>query len=72
LGGVLDRERSRLAHRLLAELNVPRDRDVLLRYYIAEEGSAEICDDLGIDGDHFYRVLSRARQRYRRLWEEQA
>jgi RNA polymerase sigma-70 factor, ECF subfamily len=71
LGGLLHRERTDLAHRLLAELNVPRDRDVLLRYYIAEDSSARICADLEIDEDHFYRVLSRARQRYRRLWEEQ-
>jgi RNA polymerase sigma-70 factor (ECF subfamily) len=72
LGGLLHRERTDLTHRLLAELNVPRDRDVLLRYYIAEDSSARICADLEIDEDHFYRVLSRARQRYRRLWEEQA
>jgi RNA polymerase sigma-70 factor (ECF subfamily) len=72
LGGLLHQERTNLTHRLLEELNVPRDRDVLLRYYIAEDSSARICADLEIDEDHFYRVLSRARQRYRRLWEEQA
>ncbi len=72
LGGLLDRERSQLTRRLLAELNVPRDRDVLFRYYIAEHGSAQICRDLNIEAEHFYRVLHRARQRYRRLWETQA
>ncbi len=72
LGGLLHRERTDLTHRLLAELNVSRDRAVLFRYYIAEDSSARICADLEIDEDHFYRVLSRARQRYRRLWEEQA
>lgn len=70
LGGMLHRERARVTRKLLGELKVPRDREVLLRYYIAEEGSSRICDDLGVDPDHFYRVLSRARQRYRRLWEE--
>ena len=70
LGGMLHRERARLTRNLLDELTVPRDREVLFRYYIAEEGSARICADLGVDADHFYRVLSRARQRYRRLWEE--
>lgn len=72
LGGLLYRERARLARRLLAELNVPRDRDLLFRYYIAEESSSRICSDLGLDAEHFYRVLHRARQRYRRLWEERA
>ncbi len=70
LGGMLHRERARLTRKLLGELKVPRDREVLLRYYIVEEGSSRICADLGVDPDHFYRVLSRARQRYRRLWEE--
>lgn len=72
LGGLLHRERIQITRRLLAELSVPRDRDVLFRYYIAEESSPRICGDLAIDSDHFYRVLHRARQRYRRLWEERA
>lgn len=70
LGGLLHREKVRVTRRVLDELRTPRDRDVLFRYYIAEEDSARICADLGLDGDHFYRVLHRARQRYRRLWEE--
>lgn len=70
LGGLLHRERIRVTRRVLDELPTPRDRDVLFRYYIAQDSSARICADLGIDGDHFYRVLHRARQRYRRLWEE--
>lgn len=69
LRSLLDEERSRLTRRMLAELGVERDREVLFRYYIAEESSRRICADLEIDGDHFYRVLSRARQRYRKLWE---
>lgn len=72
LGGLLDRERVQRTRHLLAEMATPRDRTVLFRYYIGEESSAQICDDLAISGDHFYRVLHRARQRYRRLWEAQA
>jgi RNA polymerase sigma-70 factor (ECF subfamily) len=72
LGGLLHRERTRLTRRLLAELNVPRDREVLCRYYLGEESSQRICTDLALDGDHFYRVLHRARQRYRQLWDERA
>lgn len=69
LDALLQRERLHHTRRLLAELTVPRDREVLFRYYVAEEESARICADLGLDGDHFYRVLHRARQRYRQLWE---
>jgi RNA polymerase sigma-70 factor, ECF subfamily len=70
LDDMLHRERTDLTRRLLTELPVPRDREVLFRYYVAEEDSPRICADLGIDADHFYRVLHRARQRFRRLWEE--
>jgi RNA polymerase sigma-70 factor (ECF subfamily) len=69
LEALLQRERVRMTRRLLDEMKVPRDREVLFRYYVAEEESGRICAELGLDGDHFYRVLHRARQRYRQLWE---
>lgn len=72
LGGLLGQERKRLTRKLLEELNVPRDREILVRYYLAEEESSRICNDLGVETEHFYRVLSRARQRYRLLWEAKA
>lgn len=71
LQGLLQEERIRRTRRLLAELDTPRDREVLFRYYIAEESSTGICANLGLTSDHFYRVLHRARQRYRRLWRKQ-
>ena len=70
LGTALVSERSTLTRQLLAALEMPRDRQVLLRYYLAEEKSSSICADLELDPDHFYRVLHRARKRYQRLWEE--
>ena len=72
LDGLLEDERRRVTRQLLDELHVPRDQEILRRYYLAEESSSEICRELGIQTDHFYRVLHRARQRYRRLWQEQA
>lgn len=72
LTALLRTERAQVARDLLAELGVSRDREVLLRYYIAEESAHRICADLDIGTDHFYRVLHRARQRFRRLWEEHA
>jgi RNA polymerase sigma-70 factor (ECF subfamily) len=74
--GQLDRllrgEKVRLARRVLGELGSDRDRQVLYRYYIAEDATEAICADLGLTQDHFYRVLHRARGRYRRLFEETA
>ncbi len=72
LTALLRTERARVARGLLAELGVSRDREVLLRYYIAEESAHRICADLNLETEHFYRVLHRARQRFRRLWEEHA
>ena len=52
---------------LIAELKVPRDREILLRFYIRDEDKELICRDLGIDGTHFNRVLFRARQRFKEM-----
>jgi RNA polymerase sigma-70 factor (ECF subfamily) len=52
---------------LLAELRTPRDREILTRLYLREEEKGSICRDLGIDSEHFNRVLFRAKQRFREL-----
>jgi RNA polymerase sigma factor (sigma-70 family) len=70
LAGLLEREKIRLVRRVLSELQPERDRQVLFRYYIAAERAEPICADLGLTAEHFYRVLHRARQRYRVLFEE--
>jgi RNA polymerase sigma-70 factor (ECF subfamily) len=44
-------------------LPVPRDREVLVRFYVREESREAICQALGIDTAHFRRVLFRARDR---------
>lgn len=52
---------------VLAELPVERDRAVLVRFYLDEHDKDAICADLGIDPDHFRRVVFRARERLRAL-----
>lgn len=71
LAALLQEEKARLAREVLQSLGSDRDRQVLLRYYLSEERAESICGDLGLSSEHFYRVLHRARQRYRRLFEEQ-
>ncbi len=66
---VLSREKADLARRVLAELPTDRDREVLSRFYLAEDDSKTICAELGLAATHFKRVLFRARQRYRTLFE---
>lgn len=63
-------EQTRAAVRaLLDEMSVARDRDILIRFYIEDEGKDSICVALGVDSAHFNRVLFRAKQRFRELLE---
>ena len=67
LDRVLREEETRRVRRLLAELPTGRDRQILFRFYVAEEDKGAICADLGLSSLHFNRVLFRARQRLREL-----
>lgn len=69
LAAVLRREKSRLIRQLLSELEQERDRQLLFRFYIAEEEKDRICADLDLSALHFNRVLFRARRRFRQLCE---
>jgi RNA polymerase sigma-70 factor (ECF subfamily) len=53
----------RLLEGLIGRLPVDRDRQLLRRYYVAEEDGERICAELGLDRPHLKRVLFRARQR---------
>jgi RNA polymerase sigma-70 factor (ECF subfamily) len=66
---LLARERAAAVRRVLTELRNDRDREILSRYYIADETKEDICRDLELSDLHFNRVLFRARQRYRELFE---
>lgn len=69
LGSFLDKEEADLVRQLISELKPDRDRQLLLRFYIAEEEKEQICRDLGLSSLHFNRVLFRARQRFKDLLE---
>lgn len=67
---VLDLEKVRRVRQLLGELTVPRDREVLFRFYLGEEDRETIAADLGVDVLQLNRILHRARQRYKELAEK--
>jgi RNA polymerase sigma-70 factor, ECF subfamily len=67
LAAVLRDERIRRVRQVIGELATPRDRQLLFRFYVAEEERESICADLGLTGPHFNRVLFRARQRLKEL-----
>ena len=69
LSELLTREDAGLVRQVIRELGTERDRDILLRFYIAEEDKERISADLGLSSLHFNRVLFRARQRFKDLLE---
>jgi RNA polymerase sigma-70 factor (ECF subfamily) len=66
---LLQKETAAAVRQVLKELKSARDREVLYRFYIAEEEKDQICVDLGLSALHFNRVLYRARERFRELYE---
>lgn len=56
---------------VLEGLSMPRDREILRRYYLHEEDKGDICDALALSPTHFDKVLFRAKQRMRELIEAQ-
>ena len=65
---VLRRERARVVRQLINELKQKRDRDLLLRYYVAEEDKDKICRDLGLTRAQFNNVIFRATARFKELY----
>lgn len=72
LADLLVREDSGIVRRVIQDLGTQRDREILLRFYIAEEDKERIQADLGLSSLQFNRVLHRARERYRDLYLERA
>jgi RNA polymerase sigma-70 factor (ECF subfamily) len=70
LSRVLREEDRRRVRRLLDELRLERDREILLRFHIAEQSKEEVCEALGIAPGQFNVTLFRARQRFRELLEK--
>jgi RNA polymerase sigma-70 factor (ECF subfamily) len=67
---LLRQETAQIVRAVLSEIESDRDRDILFRFYIAEEDKERICRDLNLTPLHFNRVLFRARERYRALYRE--
>lgn len=53
----------------VSEMTIERDRDLLNRYFIQENTKKEICNALRLDCVHFDRVLYRAKQRFKIVWQ---
>lgn len=72
LDRLLRQEKAEAVRQVLEELASERDRQILFRFYIAEEDKERIRSDLGLSSPDFNMVLFRARRRYRDLYERRA
>lgn len=63
-------EQAATVRRVIGELGTERDRELLLRYYIAEEDKDALCAEFGLTSLQFNRTLHRARQRFKQLYVE--
>ncbi len=68
LNALLRDEEAALVRRTIDELSTDRDREILFRFYIAEEDKDVISADHALTSVQFNRVLHRARQRYKQLY----
>jgi len=68
LDQILTKERAKVVRQTILELNVERDRDLLFRYYVAEEDKDRICLDLGLTRAQFNNVIYRALARFKELY----
>jgi RNA polymerase sigma-70 factor (ECF subfamily) len=67
---LLQQEQAAMVRAVLGALDSDRDREILFRFYLAEDDKARICRDLGLTALHFNRVLFRARERFGQLYRK--
>ncbi len=68
-GNIGGRQWATSARRMLEEMPVARDREILVRFYLDDEDKEAICQRLQLSEDHFNRVIFRARNRFREFIE---
>jgi RNA polymerase sigma-70 factor (ECF subfamily) len=66
---LLRKEKADLVRQVLKGMSNERYIQALYRFYIADDDKEQICADLGLTSLHFNRVLHRARERFRELYE---
>ncbi len=62
-------QRVQLVRKVIAEMTKPRDREALIRFYVAEEDRTQICADMKLDTLQLTKILHRARGRFKQIWQ---
>jgi len=61
---------AKVMREVLEDLPTPRDRELIVAFYLDEEERDSLCRRLGLTPEHFNRVIYRARERFRELLEK--
>lgn len=61
---------AKLMRDVLEELPTPRDRELIVAFYLDEEERDNLCQRFGLTTEHFNRVIHRARERFRAQLEK--
>ena len=59
-----------MVRQVILELEQRRDRELMFRFFVNEQEKKHICTELELDANHFDRVLYRAKQRFRQIWQQ--
>lgn len=70
LGALIRAEAANAVRSMIQELRNPRDRELLYRFYILQQEKPIVCQAMALPSEHFDRVISRARTRFRELVED--
>jgi RNA polymerase sigma-70 factor, ECF subfamily len=62
----MHRESHEIAHKVLKSI-APRDREILIRFYLQEQSADQICDEMGLTETQFRLLKSRAKARFGEL-----
>lgn len=65
----IEREIAVQVKKVVREMSSPRDRAILVRFYLDEDEKETICRDMGLSPLQFDKILHRARGRLRKLLE---
>lgn len=52
---------------VISTLPIQRDRELLVSFYLREQGKKAVCESLDLSPEHFDRVLFRAKKRLRKI-----
>jgi hypothetical protein len=72
---LLEQSKTRiLVRQLIGKLKKPRDREMLQSYYLQEDSKDSIRETHGLVSvtTHFNRVMHRARNRFKTLWQSES